>query len=374
MKCGRVDLDVISAAPTTTNQRKESAVSLQSYVACGDIASLSPSEIIGLVPYLTGYRPDAEVVGIGLREGRPCALRATALPTVLDSESACEQYAAGWRQSGTDELWLIAYATEILDSFEALSRITSAFARYGITDEVRMLLVSPDGKRWCRFEEQILETDSAALPAIDFPKPVWGRLGAIAFHTACTALREAEALAPPASAKARREAAGAHRLALDLLTAAEAGGTGASEDRPRLRQVMRSTGEVAAAEAVYLGVALATDLDLCESAVQQIRLAETGHETRLGLWCRIARCTTGVPRAVAAALAALAAWRCADPFAAVAVKAAWEADALHPVVQAVKTIVDSGIPASYLDGIAALDGPASSGLAVSQPTLGGEVA
>jgi acyl-CoA reductase-like NAD-dependent aldehyde dehydrogenase len=73
------------------------------------------------------------------------------------------------------------------------------------------------------------------------------------------------------------------------------------------------------------------------------------------------------------ALAALAAWRCADPLAAVAIQIAREADAGHPIVEAVAAIIGTGTPAAHLDGIEMLGGdrPAAAG---ASALAGGEVA
>nr|WP_277605362.1 DUF4192 family protein [Glycomyces sp. L485] len=348
---------------------------MQSYVACGDIASLEPGEILGLVPYLIGRQPVAELVGIGLRNDRPCALRTKRLPAILGNPTGAEQFAYWWRATGTDELRLIAYGPELADGFEALSRAIAALAACGITDQARPLVVTPDRHRWAYFEDRTLESDPGELPEIDCPRPAWGRLGALAFHTACTAAREAEALAPLADAQTRRECAQAQQLATDLLAVTDAAEAPPGDDRPHLEAAMRSETAPPAAEAVYLGVALATDPGLCDFAVQAIWEADTAAEAHLGLWCQIACHTTGTPRAVAAALAALAAWRGEDPLVAEAVRAAREADKFGlAIVEAVEAIVGTGVPAAYLDGVDTLDASVPSGTAATQPMRSKEVA
>jgi hypothetical protein len=109
-----------------------------------------------------------------------------------------------------------------------------------------------------------------------------------------------------------------------------------------------STGPITAAEAVNLGLALASNPVLAGTAVERILTAPDIAAVRFDLWCQIARSCSGDARAVAAALAALAGWRAGKPAAAAAMRIARTADPSCALARQVGELIDTGIAAADL--------------------------
>jgi hypothetical protein len=318
-------------------------VNLQSYCRAADLGLLSAAEKAGLAPYLIGRELSDEVIVIAARDDRAFLVRAIPIHQ-LGNEFDCGVAAAYWSRTGANRFRLIGHANDSAAADAAITGLADVLSRvYGA--RLYLIHLDPTRTRW----RDPFDEDQEWEP-ISAPDPCTGRLAALAFHTACVAAREAEALAPYRSRLFDGELSdyqdGIALLRSNLPESPERD----AADRDLLEKGMSSDCGVTAVDYVSMGLALETSPALTRVALAHVWDGESETGSGFGLWTEIARHTKGGARAMALALVALAAWRHEDPLAPIAAKEAITVEPDCLIAQAVSAIVGSGALFANFEG------------------------
>lgn len=316
-------------------------MSLQSYDEGRPLASLTPASIAGLTAYLLGRAPSEELVAIAVDGTGPIHLSARPLAE-FDGDEGCERFAAELAPIGATGLWLVGFAEDLTDIPAAVAGLLDPLGELGLEDPGSFLAVTADGTQWGYVADHVDQTDTSALEPVTIIDPAEGRLAGLAVQARCARHRETVALRLIAGDTGDEEQLAAQGLYAQLRAMAAPGAGLEQADRRSLIGCLDAPGPITTAEAVNLGLALASNAELMAEAIERIWAAESVEAVRLDLWRGIAGAVSGPPLATAMTLLALAAWRVGDPLADTAITIALGADARYPLARLVAEILDCG--------------------------------
>ena len=324
------------------------------YIDVRQFASLEPGTVAALAPYLTQYRPEnGDLIAIGTANGAPAIVVAMRLHQ-LDDET-CNDVADDLAAPGLDGLWLVGIERDFSVVAKAISRLSEHLASYDLVDTSRFIAVTPDLERWGHPADHPFSTDPEGRPAVNSIDPATGRIAGLAARASAAKHQTTAALFGASDDEVEEHGALQSKFAHLRGMAANQSAL-ETGDLHSLLGCILSPGPITAAEAVNLGLALASNPVVAGTAVERILTAPDSAAVRFDLWCQIARSCSGDAGAVAAALAALAAWRAGKPAAAAAMRIARAADPACALARQVGELIDTGIPAGDLHcAIAARD-------------------
>ncbi|MCC3762585.1 DUF4192 family protein [Glycomyces sp. TRM65418] len=323
-------------------------MNLPVYKSVGAFASLEPGTVTALIPTLLGRFLSEEVIAIATGPKGPVHTSVWPLADLYD-EAGCDRLETELDPVPATWLWLIGSSADLTNVAAAAAGLLDFRDTPKWSAGWGMLAVTADGGRWGYVDDHVDQTDHHLLRPVPALDPLWAHLTALAVKAKCATALEAAALGlGPVEdddetlalegilARLRGHAAevDARRLAV--------------EDRASLLACLDRRGPATVAEAVNLGRALEASLPLREQAIEWI-LAAPPARTRTGLWCQIARHTSGSARTLAATLAGLAAWRTGDlTTVCAAVNVAYEGRREQPAAQVLAELVWTGIGAYAL--------------------------
>jgi hypothetical protein len=311
-------------------------VNLQAYGTSGVLDTLSEAELIGLVPFILDRNPREELVIIATFGGEPRAWTTWPL-AALGSGETRRSLARDWAGNEFDQLYLIGYGTDILDTAVLINRLHTELATAGLqtTSEHRNFVV--DSRQWgfAAYGGQLDGYEGTGT--VVAPDPARGRAEGLLFRAACRkryAAARLRPLDPSQGEKAARIAARcpADRAKIDPVSMAEA-------DAGRYRDALADPSALSLLGAVALGIAADEDAGFAADAMDGILDGQPG---ALEVWTWVARCSTGTARATASALAALAAWQDGDEAATAFAEIALDAEAESGLAWAVWHLMNTG--------------------------------
>lgn len=294
-----------------------------SYIDVRNFASLEPGTVAALAPYLAGRDLQHELVAIACDDNGPVHYFIRSLAE-LTHQDGCNRFEAELAPLSATALWLVGIADDLTEVAAGITGILETLDRYDLDHHTRLLSVHADGLSWGYAKEHVDDIDTTALRAVPAIDPTTGRLAALTVRAGCARRSDVTVLTP-------HEDDVEELLALQskfeqLRGMAVSAAALEQADRYSLLGCIDCPGPITMAEAVNLGLALAASPSLFQTAVDRVLNAKDTASMCFDLWCQIARAVSGEARAVAAALAALAAWRCGSPFASSAIAQALEAD------------------------------------------------
>ncbi|WP_335986627.1 DUF4192 family protein [Glycomyces sp. MUSA5-2] len=312
---------------------------MRSYGIYEHLDTLPTSALAGFAPYLRTTLGAAELVAIGTCEGRPVDLECRPM---ADFERP-EQMAAfrdRWAASNATELYAVAFSPDRRDGAIVLDRVmTNLLAVRPDLVDGHQWIVAASG-RWSFVADELEERNrrfAVAFPEDD-PAAV---VAAVRLRAAAVYEAQLQRFAFPAAADAAAVQAWCdlrrherEQRPVSDRTAVDAGLYYACAQAP----------QVSAQDATALGVAVADNAELRSWLVGHVLTAEDWHGR---MWTQVASYLGGTERAVAAALAALAAW--AEGLdAGAAAEVALAADPDCDLARAVAALIATGISAASL--------------------------
>jgi hypothetical protein len=309
-------------------------VNLQAYGISGVLDTLSPAELVGLVPYFIDRHPKEELVVIGAFGGEPRAWTTWPLPA-LEAADARRSLARDWASGEFDQLYLIGYSTRARQTCALINRLHGELTAEGTSTVHHNRSLVVNGQQWGYAGDGARVDASGNAGAVAVPDPGQGRAEGLLFRAACRkryAAAQLRGLDPDQAAKAIRIATRCHADRAKVINPIRQ----ADADESRYRSAMDKPFELSLKSAVALGIAATQNPDLAAEAMDDIL---DGRASAIDVWIEVARCSTGHERATAAALAAMAAWQEHAPSAVAFAEIALDADTESALAWAVWHLV-----------------------------------
>lgn len=317
---------------------------MRSYAFGTDFDELDPAVLAGFAPYLRAITEDASLVTVGTRHGQPVDAPSWPLVT-LAAPGGCAQFGEYWTRSEAQALHLVAVTADHQHGAAVIDQATATLTalRPDLVDSYRYLVTSSG--RWA-YAHDVLDGCEWLRPVAFPDNGTTAAIEALSVRAAVRRRGELQRLRPLKSDAMRRVRSRTRQLRRERAEIDD------HHDQTILDmlhyQACTSADELTEDEAIALGIAAAANNELCSWIVGHIL---SSAESNSRMWCQVASYTEGTERAIAGALAALAAWVCGEDVAMVAAEAACEADEECALAWTVWGLMETGISADSLEAI-----------------------
>ncbi|WP_026924975.1 DUF4192 family protein [Glycomyces arizonensis] len=332
---------------------------MRSYAFGTDFDALDPAVLAGLAPYLRSQFSDGDLVAVGTRDGHPVDAVVWPLATLAEVGGAA-QFGEYWQRSPAQALHLVAVTADRRSGAAVIGQVMAALtaAQPGLVDAYRCLVTTAG--RWA-YAHDLLDGHERLRPVAFGGDEATAVVEALAVRAAVRRFGELGRLRPLGPESMRRTRCRAEQIRRDRDAVGDPHERTAAD--VQLYLACAAAEERSEGEVIAVGIAAAANAELRSWLVDRLLHIADGDSR---LWCEVAAHCEGTERAVACALAALAAWTGGEDFAMAAAEAALEADDECALAWTVWGLLETGIAAASINAL---------GLrAASPPHAGGPVA